>query len=907
AAQAALKSAEASRTVIENKLFAELCARANAETWAQQFSADRDAAHKEIKLVKSREASLNVQISEMNVVIKRHQDMYDRLENRFQLALRSNEILTKEVNHGPSEYLLRERNRDLVRRVKRLEKANSALSSRLRLEDMDPEALVLMVEGLDLDKIDWETLSPDPQTRRALKAVYKVRLEDARNHDTLPTTSPARKFGPSQSSAVPPAHSPPASTPPAPPVSGGKKGKGKAKRRRTGSDDEDVDFGGGDSGEDAREEGRESSATSSSAATSQPQPKKQKASPPASPPTPTEKPQPSSKSSTKSSSSKPPSSKSPSSKSSVPAPAQHKAGSVPKKVDVAVSDAESMSSPRLTPKRKAAMSSEFRSSFRLAGGSRSDIKPLTSKSSPGQSTKSSSKSKKSRSKKTGVKSKSGRSSSDESVISVSSETESESSSDHDSSASEGSEAHEDEESELSKLRPKSQCLEDLPDDTLDAPAPASSSAATSQAVVSSPKPKSKAKSASTTKADSKSSPKGKKKVSPKLTGKKKSSANSSKKKSKSSPKTSRSSKKTKSQDTTDGSSLDTTLPNWISTYPELVKLAQRASDLLTPYVAPEFTTVSAQKYWVKLEQASLPPPVPSDAEIKCTTVGIEKFCKFMDPDHPWRKATDLWPEHACLFDTTDFQPDSHISQRTDYPDQLCGVWRRLRGYGNQEQAVMSFAIYERKHRVSPEAVKRFLSRLATRLSTIKDADERRKFKVALERRMCPDATLPIETLLDPALPFYTIENLMWVPGSADWCAEAALVDKSEPCRVDWLTCPEQHPYNTVYVPCNAHVPLFLPATATVEVLGPQIVPDSSLEPADNDSSWDRAFRAADEDEEVEEGEVAEDDADSTATLDLNQDSGDTSVDPQDASAEAALILLSADSSPPSTSGVVAEI
>ncbi|OWY90537.1 hypothetical protein PHMEG_00041297 [Phytophthora megakarya] len=113
----------------------------------------------------------------MNAVIKSHQEMYDRLENRFQLALRSNEILTKEVNHGRAEYLvgiqaikkshenlhkilcmtdpkettltskLRERNRDLVRRGKRLEKANSALSSRLRLQDMDPGALVLMVEG----------------------------------------------------------------------------------------------------------------------------------------------------------------------------------------------------------------------------------------------------------------------------------------------------------------------------------------------------------------------------------------------------------------------------------------------------------------------------------------------------------------------------------------------------------------------------------------------------------------------------------------------------------------------------------------------------------------------------------------------------------------------------------------
>ncbi|OWZ00099.1 hypothetical protein PHMEG_00028790, partial [Phytophthora megakarya] len=123
----------------------------------------------------------------------------------------------------------------------------------------------------------------------------------------------------------------------------------------------------------------------------------------------------------------------------------------------------------------------------------------------------------------------------------------------------------------------------------------------------------------------------------------------------------------------------------------------------------------------------------------------------------------------------------------------------------------------------------------------------------------------------------------------------------------WVKLEQAYPYNTVYVPCNAHLPFFLPVNSTVEALGPQIVPDSSLEPADIDSSWDRAFHAADEDEEMVEGEVGEDDADSTATMDLNQDSGDTPVDPQDAAAEAALILLFAESSPPSTSGVVAEI
>ncbi|OWY90222.1 hypothetical protein PHMEG_00041749 [Phytophthora megakarya] len=171
----------------------------------------------------------------------------------------------------------------------------------------------------------------------------------------------------------------------------------------------------------------------------------------------------------------------------------------------------------------------------------------------------------------------------------------------------------------------------------------------------------------------------------------------------------------------------------------------------------------------------------------------------------------------------------------------------------------------------------------------------------------PDATLPIETLLDPTLPFYPIENLMWGPGSEDWCAEAALVNKSEPWRVDWLTCPEQHPYNTVYVPCKLTCLSSFPPTRQSKFS----VHRSSLThlwSSGHRHSWDRAFRAADEDEEMEEGEVAEDDADSTATMDLHQDStGDTPVDPQDAAAEAALLLLFVDSSPPSTSGVVAEI
>ncbi|OWY93012.1 hypothetical protein PHMEG_00037740 [Phytophthora megakarya] len=153
---------------------------------------------------------------EMNAVIKSHQEKYDRLENRFQFALRSNEILTKGVNHGRSEYLVwiqafkkshenrhkilcqtdpkettltpkrRERNRDVVRRVKRLEKANSALSSRLRLEDMDPEALGLMVDG----EFSFSTCSSVSQrTYRSLFLDHRLRTRLNRLGDFGPRLS----------------------------------------------------------------------------------------------------------------------------------------------------------------------------------------------------------------------------------------------------------------------------------------------------------------------------------------------------------------------------------------------------------------------------------------------------------------------------------------------------------------------------------------------------------------------------------------------------------------------------------------------------------------------------------------------------------------------------------------------
>ncbi|OWY90437.1 hypothetical protein PHMEG_00041435, partial [Phytophthora megakarya] len=88
---------------------------------------------------------------------------------------------------------------------------------------------------------------------------------------------------------------------------------------------------------------------------------------------------------------------------------------------------------------------------------------------------------------------------------------------------------------------------------------------------------------------------------------------------------------------------------------------------------------------------------------------------------------------------------------------------------------------------------------------------------------------PTHTILEPSMPIYSLEIMPWVPKTADWCAEALELDRQEPWRVGWLNCPEKHTYNTVLVPCNSIVPLFLPSGSTIETVGPALTLRSILQ------------------------------------------------------------------------------
>ncbi|OWY95796.1 hypothetical protein PHMEG_00034112, partial [Phytophthora megakarya] len=275
-------------------------------------------------------------------------------------------------------------------------------------------------------------------------------------------------------------------------------------------------------------------------------------------------------------------------------------------------------------------------------------------------------------------------------------------------------------------------------------------------------------------------------------------------------------------------------------------------------------------YWMKLEESFLPEPLSPEAEIRCTTKTIRDFGNFMSENHPWRQGLSKWPDRPCLIDAEGFDIDMHISQRAKVALKAFGIWRRCRGYGDEDSSSLGFGDYECKHWVDVRAVERYFLALSRRIANMPGKKARIHANNALEptqearadnlRQFIPnrfwtwcapvDAPLPVQTMLEPTMPIYSLENMTWVPKTEDWCAEAAALDT--------------HPYNTIYVPCNRHAaPLFLPAGFTVETVGPLIVPVPSLEPKYIDPEWDRAFRVEEieeeEPEEVdqEEGEVVE--------------------------------------------------
>ncbi|OWY98884.1 hypothetical protein PHMEG_00030225 [Phytophthora megakarya] len=77
-----------------------------------------------------------------------------------------------------------------------------------------------------------------------------------------------------------------------------------------------------------------------------------------------------------------------------------------------------------------------------------------------------------------------------------------------------------------------------------------------------------------------------------------------------------------------------------------------------------------------------------------------------------------------------------------------------------------------------------------------------------------------------------------------WLKEVAELDARESWSNYWLDCPEKHPYNTTFYPCNRDRPLFVPAGHSLASVGPLIVRDPALINAEIVGGWEQTFQGS---------------------------------------------------------------
>ncbi|KAG2788009.1 hypothetical protein PC129_g15142 [Phytophthora cactorum] len=85
----------------------------------------------------------------------------------------------------------------------------------------------------------------------------------------------------------------------------------------------------------------------------------------------------------------------------------------------------------------------------------------------------------------------------------------------------------------------------------------------------------------------------------------------------------------------------------------------------------------------------------------------------------------------------------------------------------------------------------------------------------------------------------SLENLPWVPTSDDWISSVMALDAAEPWRNCWMEQPHRHPFNTIFLPCNPAVCIFVPHVQTPQSVGSRIEIDNCVAPWEVAAGWDR--------------------------------------------------------------------
>ncbi|GMF30870.1 unnamed protein product [Phytophthora lilii] len=261
-----------------------------------------------------------------------------------------------------------------------------------------------------------------------------------------------------------------------------------------------------------------------------------------------------------------------------------------------------------------------------------------------------------------------------------------------------------------------------------------------------------------------------------------------------------------------------------------VRFSKQVIKWARPYMTPKFKLPGASKCWSRILNCRLPIPVPSHTPVPCTAAQIEAFADYRNPRHPWQVVRRQLPPHACLFSTVDFDVSAKVSQRASFDQRLRSYWRSFRGFGDEEDADLGFALWERDHWIPARAVDLFFSHAFAVLANIRStrfgpedqARIRRELEAARAKwvvyladrtkrcdrlrvklvykmwRWAVDenpalADIPPEVLFEPSIPGYSFEYLTWIPKSSAWLSEVSALDELQSWRTGWVGAPALHP------------------------------------------------------------------------------------------------------------------
>ncbi|KAG6942785.1 hypothetical protein JG688_00017927, partial [Phytophthora aleatoria] len=206
-----IHSAQAAQATTEE----EIMHRESAQMACSSARRELEQTQREVHRLRERESSVLQELDAFNAQVDAHNELYQRLENRIksaedesqrltQYTARQKEIFKATVATNTSQIRrlhqllsdsdiaddsantrLKRRNEDLREQVKRLSRANKALHAHVRLEEMDPDVLVLVLERssrhfqdllrLSTGELNWELLDVSGQTRGILKRLYAMK------------------------------------------------------------------------------------------------------------------------------------------------------------------------------------------------------------------------------------------------------------------------------------------------------------------------------------------------------------------------------------------------------------------------------------------------------------------------------------------------------------------------------------------------------------------------------------------------------------------------------------------------------------------------------------------------------------------------------------------------------------